>query len=72
MKIISKEKIKSEQDKINTLSERYILEAMSHTFLVRLHYAFQTRKKLYLLVDLMPGVTLFFYKGGTILSLEKE
>ena len=56
MKIIPKEKIKSEQEKIHTLSERYILEAMNHPFIVHLHYAFQTNSKLYLLVDLMPGV----------------
>ena len=58
MKIISKQKITSEQEKIHTLSERYILEAMDHPFIVKLHYAFQTKSKLYLLVDLMPGVTL--------------
>ena len=56
MKIITKDKIHSEQDKIHTLSERYILEAMDHPFVVKLHYAFQTSTKLYLLVDLMPGV----------------
>ena len=29
---------------------------MDHPFIVKLHYAFQTSTKLYLLVDLMPGV----------------
>ena len=42
------------------MSERYILEAMDHPFIVKLHYAFQTSSKLYLLVDLMPGGELFY------------
>jgi serine/threonine protein kinase len=33
---------------------------MSHPFIVRLHYAFQNSKKLYFLVDLLPGGELFF------------
>jgi serum/glucocorticoid-regulated kinase 2 len=37
------------------LSERYILEAVDHPFIVKLHYAFQTSTKLYLIVDLLPG-----------------
>ena len=60
MKIISKQKIKNEQEKFHTLTERYILEAMDNPFIVKLHYAFQTQNKLYLLVDLMPGVITHF------------
>ena len=56
MKIITKDKVLSDKEKINTLSQRYILEAMDHPFIVKLHYAFQTSTKLYLLVDLMSGV----------------
>lgn len=56
MKIIQKNSITCEEEKINTLAERFILEAMDHPFIVRLYYAFQSDKKLYLLCDLMPGV----------------
>lgn len=56
MKIISKDAINNDREKLYTLSERFILEAMDHPFIVKLHYAFQTKSKLYLLVDLMAGV----------------
>ncbi len=29
---------------------------MDHPFVVKLHYAFQTKNKIYLIVDLMSGV----------------
>ena len=56
MKILNKGNISSSEDRINTLSERFIMEAMNHPFIVRLHYAFQSERKLYLLCDLMSGV----------------
>lgn len=56
MKIIQKESITCPEEKINTLAERFILEAMDHPFIVKLHYAFQNSNKLYLLCDLMSGV----------------
>lgn len=56
MKIILKNSITCSEEVINTLSERFILEAMDHPFIVKLHYAFQSESKLYLLCDLMPGV----------------
>jgi serine/threonine protein kinase len=58
MKIIHKKSITCEEEKINALSERMILEAMDHPFIVKLHYAFQSERKLYLLCDLMSGVRL--------------
>jgi serine/threonine protein kinase len=60
MKIINKSTITCEEEKINTLSERFILEAMDHPFIVKLHYAFQSERKLYLLCDLMSGGELFY------------
>ena len=64
MKIIQKDKITTEQEKIHTLSERYILEAMDYPFIVRLHYAFQTSTKLYLLVDFMAGVFVTLFRAN--------
>ena len=42
MKIINKNTITNIEEKINTLSERFILEAMDHPFIVKLYYAFQS------------------------------
>lgn len=45
---------------------------MDHPFIVKLHYAFQTSSKLYLLVDLMPGVTLLLIKGELFYLLRRN
>ena len=43
---------------------------MDHPFIVRLHYAFQTSSKLYLLVDLMPGVILLKFRANFFICLD--
>ena len=39
--------------------ERIILADVEHPFIVRLHYAFQTEGKLYLILDFLRGGDLF-------------
>lgn len=43
------------------MNERYLLGFLNHPFIVNLHYAFQTRQSLYLVVDLMSGGDLRHY-----------
>lgn len=43
---------------------------MDHPFIVKLHYAFQTKNKLYLLVDLMSGVTIILFRANYSTSYE--
>ena len=43
------------------MNERKILEKVSSPFIVKLNYAFQTHKKLFLVLDYCPGGELFFY-----------
>jgi serine/threonine protein kinase len=38
-----------------TATERRVLQRIRHPFLVTLHFAFQSRTKLYLVIDFMPG-----------------
>ncbi|KAI8910954.1 kinase-like domain-containing protein [Gorgonomyces haynaldii] len=45
----------------HTINERSILEAVRHPFIVRLHYAFQTPSKLFLLLTFASGGELFTY-----------
>lgn len=45
---------------------------MNHPFVVKLHYAFQTKNKIYLIVDLMSGVIFWLYVGRTFLSIKKK
>ncbi|RYY69908.1 hypothetical protein EON63_23165, partial [archaeon] len=44
-----------------TLTEKYILSHVHHPFLLSLHCAFQTKGRLYMVVDYCPGGELFFH-----------
>jgi serine/threonine protein kinase len=48
MKILKKEYIKQTNQIFHTKTEREILEKISHPFVVRLQYAFQSPEKLYI------------------------
>ncbi|EAS02374.2 Serine/Threonine kinase domain protein (macronuclear) [Tetrahymena thermophila SB210] len=61
MKVLLKKSIKNERQKRHTLTERQILEKIDHPFIVKLHYAFQTNEKLYLVLDFMVGGELFHH-----------
>jgi len=55
MKIISKNMVERRNQIIHTKAERMILENMDNTFIIQLHFAFQTSDKLYLVMDFMIG-----------------
>lgn len=44
------------------MSERIILEAMDHPFIVKLYYAFQTKSRLFMIVDLLAGVLFLLFR----------
>jgi protein-serine/threonine kinase len=61
MKVLKKKFIKESKQVKGTWAERKILERITHPFIVKLRYAFQTPKKLFLVLDYCPGGELFFY-----------
>lgn len=61
MKMLRKEHIVKRNQVEHTKSERNVLEATSHPFIVNLHYAFQTPKKLYVVLEYCAGGELFFH-----------
>ena len=61
MKIIKKRHIFEHQQQFHTITERTILAAVPHPFIPRLHYAFQTNDKLYMVIDIANGGELFFH-----------
>ena len=71
LKIINKNRLKTGKDVEHTMSERYILEAIEHPFIVKLHYAFQTPSRLFLIVDLLAGVILFLFRVSFSIFWEK-
>jgi len=61
MKMLRKEHIVKRNQVEHTRSERNVLEATNHPFIVTLHYAFQTPKKLYVVLEYCAGGELFFH-----------
>mmetsp|Transcript_6799 Transcript_6799/g.11955 ORF Transcript_6799/g.11955 Transcript_6799/m.11955 type:complete len:346 (+) Transcript_6799:63-1100(+) len=61
MKMLRKENVIKRNQVEHTKTERNVLEAVSHPFIVQLHYAFQTPKKLYFVLEYCPGGELFFH-----------
>ncbi|RNF12738.1 rac serine-threonine kinase-like protein [Trypanosoma rangeli] len=61
IKEMRKELIQQQKMVGNIAAERHILQTISHPFIVSLHYAFQTKKCLYLVLDFLPGGELFFH-----------
>lgn len=58
MKVLKKATLKV-RDRHRTKMERNILVEVEHPFIVKLHYAFQTAGKLYLILDFLRGGDLF-------------
>ncbi|VIO95591.1 ribosomal protein S6 kinase alpha 3, putative [Brugia malayi] len=71
MKILKKATLKV-RDRYRTKMERDILARFCHPFIVRLHYAFQTEGKLYLILDFLPGGDLFNRLSKEIMFTEDD
>jgi len=63
MKILKKEHIYKRNQVEHTKTERRVLERITHPFIINLHFACQTDKKLYLVLEYCPGGELFFHLG---------
>lgn len=60
MKVLRKEAIIAGNQVQHTKAERSILQEVGNPFIVKLHYAFQTQGKLYLILDYVRGGELFY------------
>jgi serine/threonine protein kinase len=61
MKVLSKMLIKQLKQVAHTVNERQILSKNTCPFLVRLHYAFQTPDRLFMVMDFAAGGELFMH-----------
>lgn len=61
MKILKKTHLVKRRQIERTRTERKVLSAVNHPFIMKLHYAFQSEDKLYLVLDYCPGGELFFH-----------
>ncbi|KDO67574.1 hypothetical protein CISIN_1g0116762mg [Citrus sinensis] len=66
MKVMRKDKIMEKNHAEYMKSERNILTKVDHPFIVQLRYSFQTKYRLYLVLDFVNGGHLFFqlYRQG--------
>ncbi|KAK8723333.1 hypothetical protein OTU49_011662, partial [Cherax quadricarinatus] len=71
MKVLKKATLKV-RDRVRTKMERDILADVSHPFVVKLHYAFQTEGKLYLILDFLRGGDLFTRLSKEIMFTEED
>uniref|UniRef100_A0A914QBW8 non-specific serine/threonine protein kinase n=1 Tax=Panagrolaimus davidi TaxID=227884 RepID=A0A914QBW8_9BILA len=71
MKVLKKATLKV-RDRVRTKMERNILAQISHPFIVRLHYAFQTEGKLYLILDFLRGGDLFTRLSKEVMFTEED
>ena len=72
MKVISKKLLKKKNSIMYMKSERDILTKVDHPFVVSLFFAFQTERKIFLVMDFLGGGELFFHLKRRGLILEKE
>eukprot|EP00300_Choanocystis_sp_HF-7_P003696 c12819_g1_i1.p1 GENE.c12819_g1_i1~~c12819_g1_i1.p1 ORF type:complete len:368 (+),score=79.93 c12819_g1_i1:71-1174(+) len=61
MKVLHKSAIISRNQVQHTKTERHVLQIIDFPFIVKLHYAFQSAGKLYLIMDYLSGGELFFH-----------
>jgi serine/threonine protein kinase len=61
MKVLRKEAIIARKQVAHTRAEKSILQKIQHPFIVRLHFAFQTKDKLYMILDYINGGELFYH-----------
>ncbi|XP_064618129.1 ribosomal protein S6 kinase alpha-3-like isoform X2 [Liolophura sinensis] len=71
MKVLKKATLKV-RDRQRTKMERDILADVNHPFIVKLHYAFQTEGKLYLILEFLRGGDLFTRLSKEVMFTEDD
>ncbi|KAJ8347866.1 hypothetical protein SKAU_G00264550 [Synaphobranchus kaupii] len=71
MKVLKKATLKV-RDRVRTKMERDILVEVNHPFIVKMHYAFQTEGKLYLILDFLRGGDLFTRLSKEVMFTEED
>jgi RAC serine/threonine-protein kinase len=72
LKVLKKDFIIKKNQVEHTKTERSVLGYTKHPFIVGLTMAFQTRDKLFFVLDYCAGGELFFHLGKVSLSLQFE
>lgn len=71
VKILKKSELRRRKQVERTHTERKILAAVKHPFIVGLHYAFQNTTKLYMVMDFVQVNLIFFYLILVLLTISR-
>jgi len=63
MKILDKASICERKQQKHTMTERQVLSEIEHPFIVKLHWSFQSKTRLHLVLDYCSGGELFYHLG---------
>ncbi len=63
MKEMSKVKIYEKNSVSSIANERKLLAHLRHPFIINMHYAFQDKEYLYIVMDYLPGGDLRYHIG---------
>lgn len=73
MKVISKRLLRKNSGYVENIhAERNILTRVNHPFIVKMHCSFQTKEKLFIIMDFLAGGELFLRLGREGIFLEKD
>jgi serine/threonine protein kinase len=61
IKMLKKSYLMKKKQVAHTITERFVLEALTHPFIVQMKYAFQNSEKLYFCLEYCPGGEIFFH-----------
>lgn len=61
MKVLNKGGIVDKKQRDHIMAERHVMTKINHPFIVKMHRAFQSDKKLYFVMDFLNGGELFFH-----------
>mmetsp|Transcript_27085 Transcript_27085/g.26149 ORF Transcript_27085/g.26149 Transcript_27085/m.26149 type:complete len:124 (+) Transcript_27085:17-388(+) len=61
MKEMNKGRIIQKRSVASIMNEKQFLTQLHHPFLVNMHYAFQDRENMYIVLDMMPGGDLRYH-----------
>jgi serum/glucocorticoid-regulated kinase 2 len=63
MKEMSKVKIYEKNSVNSIINERKLLAHLRHPFIINMHYAFQDKENLFIVMDYLPGGDLRYHIG---------
>lgn len=72
MKVLYKKDIQGPKEECRVITEKLITQSITSPYIIKLHYAFQSKTKLYFILDFMNGGDLFYHIVNKFRMKEKK